>query len=37
MAVLVEGQEGSADQTGGGVAGPIARELFIEFFDSSEG
>ncbi len=37
VAVLVEGQEGSADQTGGGVAGPIARDLFIEFFDSAEG
>ncbi|MEM8924328.1 MAG: penicillin-binding protein 2 [Actinomycetota bacterium] len=32
VAVLVEGQEGSGDQTGGRVAGPIARELFAAYF-----
>lgn len=32
VAVLVEGQEGSVDQTGGAVAGPIARALFAEWF-----
>ncbi|MEL7156822.1 MAG: penicillin-binding transpeptidase domain-containing protein [Actinomycetota bacterium] len=32
VAVLVEGQEGSGDQTGGRVAGPIAREIFAAYF-----
>jgi len=32
VAVLVEATEGSGDQTGGRVAGPIARALFEEFF-----
>lgn len=32
IAVLVEGQEGSVDQTGGGTAGPIARSLLEQFF-----
>jgi len=32
VSVLVEGQEGSVDQTGGAVAGPIARALFTEWF-----
>jgi peptidoglycan glycosyltransferase len=32
IAVLVEGQEGSSDQTGGGTAGPIARSLLEQFF-----
>ena len=32
VAVLVEGQEGSGDQTGGQVAGPIAEQLFTQFF-----
>jgi peptidoglycan glycosyltransferase len=33
VSVLVEGQEGSVDQTGGAVAGPIARALFSQHFD----
>ena len=37
VAILVEGQEGSGDQTGGRVAGPIARELFITYFDLASG
>ena len=32
VAVLVEGQAGNADQTGGGVAGPIARSIIEQFF-----
>ncbi len=32
VAVLVEGQEGSGDQTGGRVAGPIAQQLFATWF-----
>lgn len=32
LAVLVEGQEGNPDQTGGGVAGPIARSILEQFF-----
>ena len=32
VAVLVEGQEGSGDETGGRVAGPIAREIFAAWF-----
>jgi peptidoglycan glycosyltransferase len=36
VAVLVEAQEG-ADQTGGGVAGPIARALFLEYFSEVSG
>ncbi len=32
VAVLVEGQEGNPDQTGGGVAGPIARSIIEQFF-----
>ncbi len=32
VAVLVEGQEGSRDQTGGAVAGPIAQALFAKYF-----
>ncbi len=34
VAVLVEGQEGSSEQTGGRVAAPIARSLFEQFFSS---
>ncbi|MGH1491308.1 MAG: penicillin-binding transpeptidase domain-containing protein [Acidimicrobiales bacterium] len=33
VAVLVEGTESSSDQTGGGVAAPIAREVFEAFFE----
>lgn len=33
VAVLVEGQEGSIDQTGGAEAAPIARGLFEQFFE----
>ena len=33
LAVLVEGEPGTGDQTGGRVAGPIARELFITYFE----
>ncbi len=33
VAVLVEGQEGSRDQTGGAEAVPIARGLFEQFFE----
>ena len=32
VAVLVEGQAGNPDQTGGGVAGPIARSILEQFF-----
>ena len=32
VAVLVEGVEGSVDQTGGGAAAPIARAMFERFF-----
>ncbi len=32
VAVLVEGSEGAGEQTGGGVAVPIAREILAEFF-----
>ena len=32
VAVLVEGQEGSSEQTGGRVAAPIARSLIAQFF-----
>jgi peptidoglycan glycosyltransferase len=32
VAVLVEGQEGSSEQTGGRVAAPIARALMDQFF-----
>lgn len=32
VAVLVEGQEGSSEQTGGRVAAPIARSLLQQFF-----
>ncbi|MDH3302679.1 MAG: penicillin-binding transpeptidase domain-containing protein, partial [Acidimicrobiia bacterium] len=32
VAVLVEGQPGNPDQTGGGEAGPIARSLLEQFF-----
>ncbi len=32
VAVLVEGTEATGDQTGGGTAGPIARDLFQTFF-----
>jgi peptidoglycan glycosyltransferase len=32
VAVLVEGSEGTGEQTGGGVAAPIARDLFVQFF-----
>jgi len=32
VAVLVEGQTGNPDQTGGGVAGPIARSMLEQFF-----
>ena len=37
VAVLVEGGEGSGDQTGGRVAGPIARELFASYFSGRLG
>ncbi|MGF1596638.1 MAG: peptidoglycan D,D-transpeptidase FtsI family protein [Acidimicrobiales bacterium] len=37
VAVLVEGQEGSSDQTGGLVAGPIARALFDAYVDRNAG
>ncbi|MCP4222662.1 MAG: penicillin-binding protein 2 [Actinomycetia bacterium] len=33
VAVLVEGEPGTGDQTGGRVAGPIAHELFLTYFD----
>ena len=33
IAVLIEGDEGSVDQTGGGVAAPIVRALFTQFFE----
>lgn len=33
VSVLVEGQEGSVDQTGGAVAGPIAKALFTQYFN----
>ncbi|MEM7272042.1 MAG: penicillin-binding protein 2 [Actinomycetota bacterium] len=33
VAVLVEGQPGASEQTGGAVAAPIARALFAEFFN----
>ncbi len=32
IAVFVEGVEGSADQTGGGTAGPIVRSILEQFF-----
>ena len=32
VAVLVEGQEGSSEQTGGAVAAPIARSILERFF-----
>lgn len=32
VAVLIEGAEGLSDQTGGGVAAPIARDMFQRFF-----
>ncbi len=32
VAVLIEGQPGNPDQTGGGAAGPIARSLLEQFF-----
>ena len=32
VAVLVEGQEGNSEQTGGRVAAPIARALFEQFY-----
>lgn len=32
IAVLVEGQEGASEQTGGRVAAPIARDMFEQFF-----
>ena len=37
VAVLVEGEPGTGDQTGGRVAGPIARELFLTYFDDVSG
>lgn len=37
VAVLVEGGEGSGDQTGGVVAGPIAKELFSVYFSDRSG
>ena len=33
VAVLVEGQPGASEQTGGAVAAPIARSLFTQFFN----
>ena len=33
VSVLVEGQEGSVDQTGGAVAGPIAKALFAQYLN----
>lgn len=33
LAVLVEGEPGTGEQTGGRVAGPIAREMFLTYFD----
>jgi peptidoglycan glycosyltransferase len=33
VAVLVEGNENTGDQTGGGTAAPIARDLFTTFFE----
>jgi penicillin-binding protein A len=33
VSVLVEGQEGSVDQTGGAVAGPIAKALVSDWFN----
>ncbi|MEM9656702.1 MAG: penicillin-binding transpeptidase domain-containing protein [Actinomycetota bacterium] len=33
IAVLIEGDEGSVDQTGGGVAAPIVRAMFTQFFE----
>jgi peptidoglycan glycosyltransferase len=36
VAVLVEAQEGT-DQTGGGVAGPVAQAIFREYFQDVSG
>ncbi|MEM7338224.1 MAG: penicillin-binding transpeptidase domain-containing protein [Actinomycetota bacterium] len=37
VAVLVEGSAGNGDQTGGAVAGPIAREIFSTWFANETG
>jgi len=37
VAVLVEGEQADGDQTGGRVAGPIARELFTTYFSDTSG
>ncbi len=35
IAVLVEGQEGASEQTGGRVSGPIAKAIIDAYFQDS--